>query len=86
MSKPADGKPAHGVSRRMFLKTVGAGAATGMAQAAPPVILGPGPVPLALTINGALQSVTVEPRVTLLRVLRNHLGLTGAKEVFERGA
>ena len=28
----------------------------------------------------------VEPRVTLLRALRNHLGLTGAKEVCERGA
>ncbi len=94
MSKPADGKPAQGVSRRIFLKTVGAGAAatglagaaTGMAQAAPPVILGPGPVALALKINGTLQSVTAEPRVTLLRVLRNHLGLTGAKEVCERGA
>ncbi len=83
-----------GFSRRTFLKTMGvgaaatglAGAATGLAQAASPVILGPGPVPLALKVNGTLQTVTVEPRVTLLRVLRNHLGLTGAKEVCERGA
>jgi aerobic-type carbon monoxide dehydrogenase small subunit (CoxS/CutS family) len=29
--------------------------------------------------------VTVEPRVTLLRALRNHLDLTGAKEVCDRG-
>jgi xanthine dehydrogenase YagT iron-sulfur-binding subunit len=94
MSKPAGGKPAQGVSRRMFLKTVGVGAAaTGVvgaaanvARAAPPVILGPGPVPLSLTINGAVHTVTVEPRVTLLRALRNHLGFTGAKEVCERGA
>jgi len=93
MSEPADGKPLRGVSRRMFLKTVGvgaaatglAGAATGAAQAAPPAILGPGRVPLNLKINGTVQHVRVEPRVTLLRALRNHLGLTGAKEVCERG-
>ena len=51
-----------------------------------PTVLGPDPVPLELTINGARVTVTVEPRVTLLRALRNHLGLTGAKEVCERGA
>jgi xanthine dehydrogenase YagT iron-sulfur-binding subunit len=32
------------------------------------------------------KTVTVEPRVTLLRALRNHLELTGAKEVCDRGA
>jgi xanthine dehydrogenase YagT iron-sulfur-binding subunit len=94
MSKPADGKSAQGVSRRAFLKTVGvgaaatglAGAATGVAQAAtPPAILGPGRVPLSLSINGAVHRLRVEPRVTLLRALRNHLGLTGAKEICERG-
>jgi len=30
--------------------------------------------------------VTVEPRVTLLRALRNHLDLTGAKEICDRGS
>jgi aerobic-type carbon monoxide dehydrogenase small subunit (CoxS/CutS family) len=79
------------VSRRTFLKTVGVGAAaTGLvAQGARPAeaaILGPDAVPLVLRVNGVLQPVTVEPRVTLLRALRNHLGLTGAKEVCERGA
>jgi xanthine dehydrogenase YagT iron-sulfur-binding subunit len=94
MSKPADGKSPQGVSRRLFLKTVGVGAATtglagaaaDMARAAPAAILGPGPIPLSLTINGATHTVSVEPRVTLVRALRNHLGLTGAKEVCERGA
>jgi aerobic-type carbon monoxide dehydrogenase small subunit (CoxS/CutS family) len=94
MSEPAGEKSAQGVSRRLFLKTVGvgaaatglAGAAAGVARAAPPAILGPDAVPLRLTINGAAHAVTVEPRVTLLRALRNHLGLTGAKEVCERGA
>lgn len=79
------------VSRRTFLKTVGVGAAaTGLvAQGARPAeaaILGPDAVPFTLRVNGVLHTVAVEPRVTLLRALRNHLGLTGAKEVCERGA
>ena len=79
------------VSRRTFLKTVGVGAAaTGLvAQGVRPAeaaILGPDAVPFTLRVNGMLHPVTVEPRVTLLRALRNHLGLTGAKEVCERGA
>jgi len=79
------------LSRRTFLKTVGVGAAaTGLIGAVPPParaeILGPDAVPISLKVNGAVYTVSVEPRVTLLRVLRNHLGLTGAKEVCERGA
>ena len=90
--RPPENPPdAFRVSRRAFLKTVGVGAAaTGLVAAgsrpAEATILGPDPVPISLTINGATQTVTVEPRVTLLRALRNHLGLTGAKEVCERGA
>ena len=94
MGKTSDRTPTQGFSRRTFLKSVGLGAAaTGFvgaagedARAAQPTILGPDPVPLSLTINGRLQTITVEPRVTLLRALRNHLGLTGAKEICERGA
>jgi aerobic-type carbon monoxide dehydrogenase small subunit (CoxS/CutS family) len=94
MAKASDRTPTQGFSRRTFLKTVGLGAAaTGFvgaagedARAAQPTILGPDPVPLSLTVNGRVQTITVEPRVTLLRALRNHLGLTGAKEVCERGA
>ncbi len=79
------------VSRRTFLKTVGVGAAaTGLVAPAPratgAAILGPDAVPLPLKVNGVTHTLTVEPRVTLLRALRNHLGLTGAKEVCERGA
>lgn len=81
----------HTFSRRAFLKTVGVGTAvTGLVGAVPrpaqAEILGPDAVPLSLKVNGAVHSLTVEPRVTLLRALRNHLGLTGAKEVCERGA
>ena len=91
MAKPPDDSPASGVSRRTFLKTAGVGAAaTGLIGAAPgpagPAVLGPDAVPLALKINGAARTVTVEPRVTLLRALRNHLDLTGAKEICDRGS
>ncbi len=37
-------------------------------------------------MNGAPRQVTVEPRVTLLAALRDHLDLTGAKQVCDRGA
>ncbi len=79
------------VSRRTFLKTAGVGAAAaslvpGDVQPAAGEVLGPQAVPLALKVNGAPRTVTVEPRVTLLRALRNHLDLTGAKEVCDRGA
>jgi xanthine dehydrogenase YagT iron-sulfur-binding subunit len=79
-----------GVSRRTFLKSAGAGAAatgilSGTAQPAHAAVLGPDAVPLALKVNGTSRTVTVEPRVTLLRALRNHLDLTGCKEVCDRG-
>jgi aerobic-type carbon monoxide dehydrogenase small subunit (CoxS/CutS family) len=88
---PDDASDLLHVSRRTFLKTVGVGAAaTGLVGAVPgsaqAEILGPDAVPLTLRLNGVTRAVRVEPRVTLLRALRNHLGLTGAKEVCERGA
>ena len=47
--------------------------------------VGPGPVAITLRINGQTRKLTVEPRVTLLDALRNHLDLTGAKKVCDRG-
>ena len=85
----AGGTPAF--SRRSFLKTAGVGAAATTvvgvgagSQAAQ--VLGPEAVSLSLKVNGTLRQVTVEPRVTLLEALRNHLDLTGAKQVCDRGA
>jgi len=57
---------------------------------APPVpegmqVFGPGPVPIRLKINGKPFDLRVEPRATLLDVLREELGLTGAKRVCDRG-
>src|SRR5215472_17622177 len=48
-------------------------------------VLGPGPVEMTLRINGQAKQLAVEPRVTLLDALRNHLDLTGAKKVCDRG-
>ena len=80
------------VSRRAFFKTVGVGglatgvlaAAEGQAQAAPGT-LGPGPVPVRLTINGRPYNLHIEPRVTLLDAVRDHAMLTGNKRVCDRG-
>jgi xanthine dehydrogenase YagT iron-sulfur-binding subunit len=48
--------------------------------------LGPGATAIELKVNGASKTVTVEPRVTLLEALRDHLGLYGTKLVCDRGA
>lgn len=42
-------------------------------------------IPLQLEINGQLYSLTVEPRVTLLDLLREQLGLTGTKKGCDHG-
>ncbi len=46
-----------------------------------PSVFGPGPVAIHLNINGEIRSITAEPHLTLLQVLRSKLGLTGAKQV-----
>jgi xanthine dehydrogenase YagT iron-sulfur-binding subunit len=88
------GKAKRGFSRRGFIS--GAGIATGAlgtglleqeAAAAPPAVpvMGPGPVPITLNINGKPVNLKVEPRTTLLDALRNQLDMTGAKRVCDRG-
>ncbi len=42
-------------------------------------------MPITLNINGKAMKATVEPRETLLDTLRNHLDLTAAKRVCDRG-
>lgn len=49
-------------------------------------VMGPDAVAITLSINGKQMPVTVDPASTLLEVLRINLGLTGAKEVCDRGA
>jgi xanthine dehydrogenase YagT iron-sulfur-binding subunit len=47
--------------------------------------LGPGKVPVTLSVNGKKLNAQLEPRVTLLDALRDKFELTGAKRVCDRG-
>lgn len=77
-----------GVSRRSFLKGSGALAAAAAVTApsalarapAGTAVIGPEAQRITLNINGKQRTLDVEPRVTLLSALRNHLDLTGAKD------
>lgn len=87
-----DTKQGRGFSRRGLLQGIGVTSAVApvlfedQAQAqTPPGVVGPGAVPITLTLNGKPVKVSVEPRETLLDVLRNKLDLTGAKRVCDRG-
>ena len=42
-------------------------------------------VPLKMEVNGAAQSLSVEPRATLLDILREQLDLTGSKKGCDHG-
>ena len=80
-----------GFNRRDFLKGSGvAVAATAMATAtheessaavAKSNVVAAKPVDVTLNVNGKNHTVKVEPRVTLLDVLRDDLNLTGCKDV-----
>jgi len=93
MSKKKDPtkRPDGGVTRRGFLGSVGAGAvvaATGVARPAEaiPEITSPEEmVRVELMINGRIHRLLVEPRWTLLFVLRERLAITGTKAGCERG-
>lgn len=90
---PHDDSP--GVSRRGFLTSVSTGAigvvsaahlaASTAAEAPPEVTPADGMRMVSLTVNGEAKRLHVEPRWSLLYVLRTHLGLTGAKQSCERG-
>jgi xanthine dehydrogenase YagT iron-sulfur-binding subunit len=81
-----------GLSRRNFLKVSGVSLSVPLAlnfrvvkAAGQDVrILGPGKIPITLTINGKPLTAEVEPRVTLLDALRHQFDLTGAKKVCDR--
>ncbi len=107
MDQENEGRP-FAVSRRSFIKGAGAGVAgaTVLGGAAAVVepeaaeaqgavqTLGPGPVSVTLNINGAPRTVEVEPRTTLVNVLRGvghrplppDQALTGAKVGCDRGS
>ena len=84
-----------GFSRRDLLRGAGLVAASGavlgpvavFARESDADVLtqGPGPVEVSLKVNGGKHTVSVEPRETLLDVLRLPIELTGAKRACDRG-
>ena len=91
MGQNGDEKDLKGVTRRGFLQLVGAGAvasaATRELSAKPAAeVLEPAEMTkIRLLINGRRHRLLVEPRWSLLFVLRERLGLTGTKVGCERG-
>lgn len=80
-----------GISRRGFLSSVGAGAVVAASLKGAPtapaqeIDASGTAVTVHLKINGSTRKILVEPRWTLLYVLREVLGLTGSKIGCERG-
>jgi len=82
-----------GITRRQFLHGVGAGAVVasaashlGAREAKASEVLPAGELAkVTLAINGRRHVLLVEPRTTLLTVLRDGLGLTASKAGCERG-
>src|ERR1035438_5503138 len=82
--------PSEGFSRRHFFSSVAVGATeTALLTLSPKAdaqeIEEGNLVKLALTVNGQTHTLMVEPRWTLLQVLRERLELTGTKQGCERG-
>jgi xanthine dehydrogenase YagT iron-sulfur-binding subunit len=82
------------LSRRRFFNSVAVGATEAAiltvpkpaeAQLAPPAPADAESVGIVLDVNGRRHSLRVEPRWTLLHVLRDRLSLTGTKPGCERG-
>ena len=51
----------------------------------PLVQRGPGASAVVLAVNGRTHELNIEPRVSLLDALREHLGLTGSKKGCDQG-
>jgi xanthine dehydrogenase YagT iron-sulfur-binding subunit len=95
---PPPGDAPGAVSRRELLKGAGLSAMgavladsglMGLASATDTGsarVLGPGPVPVSLTVNGQVRSLRLDPATTLVEALRLELGLTGTKVGCDRGA
>jgi len=93
-SKPEDEVPNTGMTRRSFIKGVGVGAAAAAAASGTLSALADAEAKeakaeemqkLTLRVNGRSHRLLVEPRWSLLFVLREKMGLTGTKVGCERG-
>lgn len=92
MAPKKDSSDGLNLSRRGFLKSTGI---VGIASAVISPVdseaqarvaeVGPGEVPVRLTVNGRPVSLMIEPRVTLLDALRMRADMTGSKRGCDRG-
>jgi xanthine dehydrogenase YagT iron-sulfur-binding subunit len=57
----------------------------GIDVVSPPLERGPGAGTVTLAVNGRTHELELEPRVSLLDALREHLGLTGSKKGCDQG-
>ena len=76
------------LSRRRFLGTASAALALGSRSASAATVTEPastGNETVTLTVNGQRHALDLDPRVTLLDTLREHLGLTGTKKGCDQG-
>jgi aerobic-type carbon monoxide dehydrogenase small subunit (CoxS/CutS family) len=87
----------NGVSRRSFIQTLGLSAAAGALSAptsaadeattdAEVPIVGPDAIDVSLRVNGKRLRRRLDPATTLLEALRIEHGLTGPKEICNRGS
>jgi xanthine dehydrogenase YagT iron-sulfur-binding subunit len=85
---PAGDAMAHDVlriTRRECVTVLGATAGTAALPAAPAPVAPANAVSIQLHINHEAHSLEVDPRVTLLDLLRENLGLTGTKKGCDHG-
>ncbi|MFF8785050.1 (2Fe-2S)-binding protein [Streptomyces sp. NPDC015125] len=61
------------------------GASTSVAESSARETRGPDSVEMALVVNGVSRVLDLEPRVSLLDALREHLALTGSKKGCDQG-
>lgn len=91
MRKKLNGKSQKGITRRGFFQLMGAGAIAstatrGLGAQSSTEVMDPAEmIKIKLLINGRRHRLLVEPRWSLLFVLREKLGLTGTKVGCERG-
>jgi aerobic-type carbon monoxide dehydrogenase small subunit (CoxS/CutS family) len=93
MASKDDSPDSVNLGRRTFLKSTGvvglAATVVGQTETSAqsgPAAVGPGEVPVRLTVNGRQVNLMIEPRVTLLDALRMRANLTGNKRGCDRGA
>ena len=93
MTDTEDGPTFHFSSHPTRRDVIAAGAVVPIAMALPPsaaaqspaVAVASEPVAVSLTINGTQHVLTIDPRTTLLDLLREHLDLTGTKKGCDQG-